>query len=436
MCGIIIFFLIFFVFLKTCGNLVMASALQKAQINMDDVHGSRKVHVTILASEWGSIKGGLSTINRELAIQLAKYPEVEITFCLPKCSEEDKFLALRHNVKIVEAIPLPGFKLLDWLCLAPADLQIDIIVGHGVKLGKQAQIIKRSKRCKWVQVVHTDPEELGMFKNYSDPISKGEEKHKTEVELCEMADHVVGVGPKLSEAFRSYLRSCQKDDNVLDLTPGVFEDFVAVKQALNERQQRSVLVFGRGDVEDFELKGFDIAGKAVAELEDTRLVFVGAPDGKHEEIAKRLTECGVPPSRLRVRGFVQDRESLRRLFQEVDLVVMPSRTEGFGLTGLEALSAGVPVLVSRNSGFGEALRTVPFGSTYVVNSEELADWTSAIKSILVKDRRSRLVEAEVLRDSYGRKYNWAKQIRDLIHRMISWVHGMNVNFLFYGKKNS
>ena len=234
----------------------------------------------------------------------------------------------------------------------------------------------------------------------------------------------------MSEAFRSYLRSCEKDDNVLDLTPGVFVEFEAVKQALSERQQRSVLVFGRGDVEDFELKGFDIAGKAVAELEDTRLVFVGAPDGKHEEIAKRFTQCGVPPSRLRVRGFVQDRESLRRLFQEVDLVVMPSRTEGFGLTGLEALSAGLPVLVSRNSGFGEALRSVPFGSTYVVNSEEPADWTSAIKTIWVKDRRSRLEEAETLRESYGKKYNWAKQIKYLTEKMICWVYGMNVQFSF------
>ena len=51
------------------------------------VDESRKViRVTILASEWGSSKGGLSTINRELAIQLTKCPEVEITFFLPQCS--------------------------------------------------------------------------------------------------------------------------------------------------------------------------------------------------------------------------------------------------------------------------------------------------------------------------------------------------------------
>ena len=409
----------------------MASALQKAQTHDDRVHGSRKVKVTILASEWRSSNGGLSTINRELAIQLAKFPEVEITLFLPKCSLEDKKVALDHKVKIVEATPLPGFEQLDWLCFPPEDLQIDIVVGHGVKLGKQAQVIKKSKTCKWVQVVHTDPEELGMFKTYPSPISKGEEKHKTEVELCEMADHVVGVGPKLSEAFRSYLCGCNKDGNVFDFTPGVFEEFETVKQVSpSDRQQRRVLVFGRGDVEDFKLKGFDIAGKAIAELQDTCLVFVGAADGQHEEIANQLIACGVPASRLRVRRFVQDRESLKRLFQEVDLVVMPSRTEGFGLTGLEAMSAGLPVLISRNSGFGEALGNVAFGSSFVIDSENPANWTVAIQNIWSKDRECRLEEAVTLRDSYGRKYNWAKQIKELVDKMITLAHGRNVSCLF------
>ena len=409
----------------------MASVLQKAQTHDDRVHGSCKVKVTILASEWGSSYGGLSTINRELAIQLAKFPEVEITFFLPKCSQEDKKVALDHKVEIVEATPLPCFEPLDWLCFPPDDLEIDIVVGHGVKLGKQAQVIKKSKRCKWIQVVHTDPEELGMFKSYSRPISKGEEKHKNEVELCEMADHVVGVGPKLSEAFRSYLCGCNKDGNVFDLTPGVFEEFETVKQVSRmDGQQRRVLVFGRGDVEDFELKGFDIAGKAIAPLQDTLLVFVGAADGQHEEIANQLIACGVPASRLRVRRFVQDRENLKRLFQEVDLVVMPSRTEGFGLTGLEAMSAGLPVLISRNSGFGEALGNVAFGSSFVIDSENPANWTVAIQNIWSKDRECRLEEAVTLRDSYGRKYNWAKQIKELVDKMITLAHGRNVSCLF------
>ena len=406
----------------------MASTSKRSQEH-ELAFGFNKVRVTILASEWGSSKGGLSTISRELAIELAKLPEVEITVFLLRCSEEDKNQALLSNVKIVEATRHPGFDELDWLSFPPEHLQIDVIVGHGIKLGRQAQIIKNSKKCKWVQVVHTDPEELGMFKSYSKPISKGEEKHRVEVELCEIADLVVGIGPKLSEAFRSYLRSSQKDQHVIDFTPGVFDEFANVKHSPEERKQYSILVLGRGDDEDFELKGFDIAARAVASLNDTRLVFVGASDGKHEEIKEKLTGCGVPARNLRVRGFVQSREDLKRLFLEVDLVLMPSRTEGFGLTGLEALSAGLPVLVSSNSGFGEALSKVPFGSSFVIDSEDPEVWAAAIKKVWGKERQGRLEEAEMLRTSYERKYNWAKQSRDLLGKMMSLLNGMTFSYL-------
>ena len=386
-----------------------------------------KVKVTILASEWGSSKEAFSTLNRELAIQLAKFPEVEITFFLARCTEGEKKQALRHNVQVVEATPLHGCQELEWLFFPPEDLQIDIIFGHGIKLGHQAHIIRKTKNCLWVQMVHTDQEEQGMFKTYTmydKQISKGEETRKTEVKLCEMADLVIGVGPKLSEAFRSYLRGFQEGKFVHDFTPGVFDEFKSVKQSHNEQKQCSVLVFGSGDDEDFELKGFDIAGKAISKVTETRLVIVGVPEEKRKAVATRLLECGVRKKYLRVRGFVQSREELKRLFQEMDLVLMPARTEGFGLTGLEALSAGLPVLVSKNSGFGEALSKLPFGSSFVIDSDDPKVWADAIEDVLNKDRQKRLKEAEFLRTSYGKKFNWAKQSRDLVDKMISIVHGM------------
>ena len=71
---------------------------------------------------------------------------------------------------------------------------------------------------------------------------------------------------------------------------------------------------------------------------------------------------------------------------------MPSRTEGFGLTALEALSAGLPVLVSRNSGIGKALKKVPYGSNCVVNSEfnnkDPMRWAEAIKAVCQKGKES------------------------------------------------
>ena len=361
----------------------------------DTSHGSSKVQVTILASEWGSSKGGLSTINRELAIQLAKFSCLEVSFFLPKCSDEEKKAAESHGISIVVATRLPGYNELDWLSFPPRHLTIDVIVGHGAKLGRQAQVIRESHNCKWVQVVHTDPEELGMFKGYENPISTGEKKHHVEVELCRMADFVVGVGPKLVEAFRKYLGSCKKHQDVFEFTPGVFDEFSSVQQVPDERNQCSVLVFGRGDAEDFKLKGFDIAAKAVAALSDTILVFVGSPHGKHEEIAKQFTDFGIPANRLKVRSYME-REALKELFCEVDLVLMPSRTEGFGLTGLEALSAGLPVLVSKNSGFGAALGSVPCGSLFVIGHEDPKAWRAAIELIWNKDRKSRLDEVKTV----------------------------------------
>ena len=251
----------------------------------------RTLRVTLLSSEWRSTKGGLSTVNRELAIQLAKHPSVEVSVYLPQCSEEDKQVARDHNVRLIKAREMPGLEPNFWLSCLPEGHVVDCVIGHGAVLGRQVQFIKRTHPfCKWIQVVHTAPEELGMYKEYEERISKGEEKHQVEVELCKLADQVVAVGPKLAETFSGYLRPYGKDQDVLNLTPGIFSEFADVKQASQERSSFSVLVFGRGDSEDFQLKGYDIAAQAIAELKDTtyKLVFVGATSGEEDKVADLL----------------------------------------------------------------------------------------------------------------------------------------------------
>ena len=385
---------------------------------------AHKLKVTILASEWGSDQGELPTLNRKLAIQLAKFHEVKVSVFVPKCSEEDERTARRHSIEIVRAKARPGYGELELLSFPPNDLQIHVVVGHGVELGRQAQVIRESCQCKWIQVVHTDAEELAMFKSSQNTISSGEKKHKTEVELCKLADFVVGVGPKLYESIRRCLRGCKKDSAILEFTPGVFDEFENVKHVEEDLKSCSILLFDRGFIDDFELKGLDIAGSAVAEIEDARLIFVGAPKGKQEDIAQSFLRCNLPASRLTVRGLVQEREIVKQLFCEVDLLLMPSRTEGFGLTGLEALSAGVPILVSKNSGFGEALSKVPFGASCVVDSEDSKVWAEEIKTVWRKKRKTRLSEAKDLRTSYDEKYSWSTQCKALINKMIHILSGM------------
>ena len=389
---------------------------------------SRSLKVTFLASEWGSSKGGLSTLNRELAMNIAKDSRVKVSYFVLSCNEEDKTAAHRHQIELIKAARRPGFDELEWLNFPPKDLQIDVVVGHGVKLGRQAQIIRESHECKWIHVVHTDPEELGIYKEYANPISNAQKKHETEVELCELADLVVPVGPKLYKAFHSYLASCKEEQYFFEFTPGILAEFSELKQGLDKREVCKVLCFGRGDSEDFKLKGFDIAARAVAKSSHCILLFVGAAKGKLEETRTRFLDFDILPTQLRVRPFLDCREDVKKVFCEADLVVMPSRTEGFGLTGLEALSAGLPILVSRKSGFGEALMKMPFGRLFAIDSDDPDQWAKAIGEVCNNDISSRLEECETLRGLYQKKYSWKKQCESLIHKMISIaLNGMEIN---------
>ena len=244
-------------------------------------HGSlstaNKLRVLILGSEWGSSNGGLSTINREFAIHLAKHSKVHVTFLVPQCSDRDKSAANAHSIDLREAQRVPGMKELLWLTSPPCGLPIDIVIGHGRKLGPQAWVISTNSRCKWVQFVHTAPEELSMHKEYPKPISRGENKHKTEVELCESADFVVTIGSRLNKTFRSCLSSCKTDENVFCFTPGVFRKFSEIAQVPDRSGKFQVLLICRGDAEDFKLKGLDIAAEAIALLPNTPSCFRWCP---------------------------------------------------------------------------------------------------------------------------------------------------------------
>ena len=201
-----------------------------------------------------------------------------------------------------------------------------------------------------------------------------------------------------------------------------------MKQVLQEISSFSVLVFGRGDSEDFQLKGYDIAAQAIAELKDTtyKLVFVGATSGEEEKVADLLLKHGIDRSQLRLRCFDESRKKLAQLFCEVDLAIMPSRTEGFGIAALEALSAGLPVLVSANSGLGVGLRKVSYGSYSVVNSEDPTDWANGIRVARQKDRKIRLNESKILSETYAKLYDWQDHCNRLVEIMRNICRGKEI----------
>ncbi|RJK92779.1 glycosyltransferase family 4 protein [Vallicoccus soli] len=98
------------------------------------------------------------------------------------------------------------------------------------------------------------------------------------------------------------------------------------------------------------MKGFDVALHALADVPGVRLVVHGS-GGAGSDLAALAGRLGVA-DRVRWAPWTDDREEA---LGGLDAFVLPSRTEGFSLSLVEAMSAGLPCIASSVGGAEEAL---------------------------------------------------------------------------------
>lgn len=96
----------------------------------------------------------------------------------------------------------------------------------------------------------------------------------------------------------------------------------------------------------------EAARKVLDHFSDVLFVMAGDGDMFHQMVNKAAA-MGIA-DRFVFTGFLRDKE-LRDLYRSADLYVMPSVSEPFGLTAIEALEHGTPILISKQTGVGESL---------------------------------------------------------------------------------
>lgn len=95
--------------------------------------------------------------------------------------------------------------------------------------------------------------------------------------------------------------------------------------------------------------------------------------GDGEDRALVATTARQDPS-IKFNGFVAGVDSLIQLYRQNDIFVMPSYSESFGLSYLEAMSQGLPVIYSRNQGIDGFFPDKAIGSGVDPDSpEEMAE---------------------------------------------------------------
>ena len=188
-----------------------------------------------------------------------------------------------------------------------------------------------------------------------------------------------------------------------------------VLQEWRQQGKKIVLFHGRITLQ----KGPDYfirAARRVVDI-DPNVIFIisGWGDMEHE-LMDLVAHLGLS-SHVKFVGALwgNDRD---QMYQSVDLFVMPSVSEPFGLVALEAIAHGTPVLISKQSGVSEVL-----AHALKVDFWDVEEMANKILAALRYDSLHRQLR------TYGkdeiRSLTWsraAEKVRELYHRLTTWYH--------------
>ena len=164
----------------------------------------------------------------------------------------------------------------------------------------------------------------------------------------------------------------------------------AVFPIAESKKQGIVLFLGRLTIQkgaEFFLR----AAKKVRETEpDTRFVIAGSGDMLPRLIDEAIN-LGLS-NRVIFTGRLTE-EEVRHIYSISSVYVMPSVSEPFGITALEAISAGTPTIVSKTAGVAEA-----FKNCLKVDFWDTDEMANKIVSLLRYDPLSRTISQEGKRE--------------------------------------
>lgn len=331
--------------------------------------------ILFLADSWGYTKGGINSFNIELCKSVAEIipSRIDVLCVTPYSSKEQVVEAKESSVNLISLHDKPKFESFQESDMYKlADLldkgELLWIIGHDVITGKEAINLKtifqtRKNHSPKVGIIHhMDYESYSVFKASSkESKSNLLEKIVNQKSTLEQADVLFAVGPYLKDSASDII-----EKNVSMLVPGLNESPINT----NIFKKFKIIAFGRLDEENDIIKQSSLVvkafGSAIAKdnrLKESILTMIGIQDGteqlkellsKGEEYAgRKITVNGIP--------YVANRDTLKSILDQQSLCIMPSLREGFGLVGWEAISAGIPIIISDVSGLYKFLSN--FGGT-------------------------------------------------------------------------
>ena len=219
-----------------------------------------------------------------------------------------------------------------------------------------------------------------------------------------------------TEEQRQFVSLYGKPSGTLEIVaPGVEHAFFTpgsqhgARHALGLDSDPTLLFVGRIQ----PLKGIEVAIRALKtlhtsnpHLSKTRLMIVGGASGTEGDAEVRRINDLIDELGIRDRIMMvppQEHHALSTYYRAADAVLVPSRSESFGLVALEAAACGVPVIASAVGGL---LTLVEHGKTgYLVPDRDPAVYAGHIAHLL--NNRPLAAEMGAAAATRARRYTWS-----------------------------
>ncbi len=334
-----------------------------------------------LATAWGPRFGGINAFNTELLKSLGIYQGrgFEVACVLPRVSAEEakdaqdscSLTLLGLNRPDDEFDPATLNHDLEQI-LAARGWQHPIWLGHDDKTGPLALQLRDALGGRAALVHHMAHGAYQGFKKGSS-VSAGE-KAEHQRQWFRQADVCLAVGPRLARELEDLLLNEAKPSAVHTLIPGL-SDPVEYGVHPAPRMPSSFTGFVSGRLDDDRIKQGRLAlrafAQAVAEARDDggppalvrspRMRMMGIDPAQEDALRGQVQTWAEGMFQVDLLPYSENRAQYFRQLAGSSVALMPSWHEGFGLTGWEAISAGVPLILGRNSGLWEWLREALHG---------------------------------------------------------------------------
>lgn len=326
-----------------------------------------KITTVFLADEWGFSKGGINVFNRLLCEAMGTIEAVKVLCVSTNVDEDEIAMAAKGGIQLVNISGRDFLKASSIISALKKYINIEykniVFIGHDIKtgdialkckdelLGSKCAIIHHMAYAEYYSIVNRDS---GLSEN----------KEQEQRRILQSADIIFANGPVLEKSAQDIVGNKVP---VVRILPGIAD----VEPRVQVNNSFKVVTFGR--IEQGEglkrnnsiIKQTYLAVAAWADFtnkyiqnQETMMKIYGKnenDDSVDSDMDQLVKEYSSSVYAISVVKYEEDRNKLLEVLSEFSLCLVLSLREGFGLTALEAISAGVPLIVSKRSGFYKAL---------------------------------------------------------------------------------